>query len=44
MIKALLNILKSKKHKIKMHKQFQDIQKWQKEMYYLKSHQESGIH
>jgi len=44
MIKKILNILKSKKHKIKMHKQFQNIQRWQSEMYNQKSRKELEIH
>lgn len=44
MFKILINILKTKKHKNRLHKQFQDIQKWQSEMYNLKSREELELH
>lgn len=44
MLEILLNILKKKLHKAKMHKQFQNIQKWQEEMYQTKTRQDLEIH
>lgn len=44
MLEILLSILKKKLHKAKMHKQFQNIQKWQDEMYQAKTRQDLGIH
>lgn len=44
MINLLIKILKKKLHKRNMHKQFQEIQKWQDEMYQAKTRQDLGIH
>jgi len=44
MLKIFLDILKRRKQQKRLHKQFQDIQKWQSEMYYQKSHNELDIH
>lgn len=45
MLQKILNILKIKNTQSRLHKQFQDIQKWQDEMYFQKSCEElENIH
>ena len=40
MIKKIISFLKEKEHQKKSHQQFQEIQKWQDEMYLYKTVQE----
>lgn len=43
MIIEIINILRKKFHKKKLHYQFLEVQKWQSEMYQFKTHQELNI-
>lgn len=44
MLDSLKNFLKKKQDKKRKHKQFLDIQKWQREMYIYKSRKEQEMH
>lgn len=40
MLQKMLNILKRKNRQNRLHRQFRDIQKWQREMYNFKTRQD----
>ena len=44
MLQKIIENFKTKMHKRKMHKQFKEIQKWQREMYISKSREELELH
>ncbi len=44
MLQKIIENFKAKMHKRKMHKQFKEIQKWQREMYISKSREELELH
>ncbi len=44
MLDSLKTFLKAKNNQKRLHKQFQEIQKWQREMYISKSRKEQEMH